>query len=127
MTNLHPFGIQCSAGGNRAIFSLLNWSSRKFLIRNDMRASGHCVSNANASCRMGWEQAVTCPSATDTGTKGIVTSKGLRRRRCPAKIAAGCEAPPPEEISTEREYCFLLPASTVWLRLLADYLPVLIN
>lgn len=53
--------------------------------------------------------------------------KGLRRRRLPAKISAGCEAPPPEKNPTEREYSLLLTASIVWIRLLAGYRHVVVN
>src|SRR6516225_11719835 len=38
----------------------------------------------------------SCSSGTVTGTKRIVTSKGLRCRCGPVKISAGSEAPPHE-------------------------------
>jgi len=36
---------------------------------------------------------------------------------------SGCEAPPPEDNPTEREYSFLPPASNACFRLLAGYRP----
>src|SRR6516225_6560394 len=40
---------------------------------------------------------------------------------------SGCEAPPPEENPTEREYSFLPQASNACFRLLAGYRPDIVN
>ena len=40
---------------------------------------------------------------------------------------SGCEAPPPEDNPTEREYSFLPPASNACFRLLAGYRPDIVN
>jgi hypothetical protein len=58
----------------------------------------------------------SCSSGTDTGIKRIVTSKGLRYRRRPAKISAGSEAPPHEGKSNLKENI-----ACYWLLLCRDY------